>query len=171
MNFAFAFEPKEDGLMLYRTINKVNSNILTKDIKILIFTLSLTTASFIIALYLVLLYLNLPIEQVRTIMFASLSIDSIFFTFSIKNLSAPIWKINLFSNKYLVISFIVSALSLFVALFIPPFQRLLSLTTLSEYEFLLVLGVGLFNLAVIETAKYFIFEIQRKTKMHKMASV
>ena len=164
MNFAFAFEPKEDGLMDKQTINKGSSNILTKDIKILVFTISLVTASFLIGLYLILLSLDLPIEEVRTIMFAALSIDSIFFTFSLKNLSAPIWRINIFSNKYLVLAFFASILSLVVALFLPPLQKLLSLTPLSFYELILIFGIGLFNLICIETAKYFIFEMPKKSK-------
>jgi len=171
MNFAFAFEPKENGLMQRQSVNKTGSNILTRDIKILIFTMSLVTAPFLIVLYLILLSSGLPIEEVRTIMFAGLSVDSIFFTFSLKNLSAPIWRINLFSNKYLILAFITSVLALVVALFLPPLQNILSLTLLSPRELLLVLVIGLFNLACIEIAKYFIFEIPKKKVLSiKLAS-
>jgi len=60
MNFAFAFEPKENGLMQRQSVNKTGSNILTRDIKILIFTMSLVTAPFLIVLYLILLSSGLP---------------------------------------------------------------------------------------------------------------
>ncbi len=172
MNFAFAFEPKEDGLMTRQANSKTDSNILTKDIKTLVLTISVITSSFLIGLYLILLSLNLPIEEVRTIMFAGLSIDSIFFTFSLKNLSAPIWRINLLSNKYLIIAFLVSIFSLLIALFLPPIQKLLSLTSLSMYDLLLVVGIGLFNLISIEAVKYFIFERRTKTRLkRKVVSV
>jgi len=173
MNFAFAFEPKEDGLMNSKEGDKLNKNILTKNVKTLIFILSSVTASFLVIFYLVLLRLDYPIETIRTLVFASLSISAVFFTFSLKNLNEPIWRINLFSNKYLVSAFFISISALLIALVLPPLQRLLSLTPLSGYEFLLIFGIGLLNLICIEIAKYFIFGIPKEPKPRKikMASI
>jgi Ca2+-transporting ATPase len=157
MNFAFAFEPKSDGLMS-RKPNNPKEGVLTKRIKWLVFILSAITGALLIAFFIILQSSHYSLEKIRTLMFAALSIDSIFFTFSLKNLKEPIWKINLFSNMYLVFAFIISIAALLFALFLPPLQSLLSIAPLSGFELLIILGIGIFNLVAIELVKYYIFE-------------
>jgi len=162
MNFAFAFEPKEEGVMKRNPRSSSMKNILTPNLKRLIMLIAVVTGVFLVALYFFLLHLNLPIEEIRTFMFIALSIDSIFFAFSIKNLHKPIWKIKILSNKYLLVSLSVSTLMLLAALTLPPLQKLLSLTPPSLVEFGLILGLGVFNLAIIELVKYIIFERKKR---------
>ena len=95
-------------------------------------------------------------------MFAALSLDSIFFAFSLKSFRKPIWKVNFLSNWYLIFALGVSILLLFAALTLAPLQLLLTLTPLSNLELLLLLGIGIFNLFLIETVKYFLFERRLK---------
>lgn len=156
MNFAFAFEPKEKGLMK-RNPRDAGGKILTPQLKKLIFSIAAITGVFLVALYFVLLQFNLMIDEVRTIMFLALSIDSIFFAFSLKDLHTPIWKINIFSNRYLIGALIINIGVLFIALTLPFIQNLLSLTPFTKMTFVLLLGFGFFNLLVIELVKYFIF--------------
>jgi len=157
MNFAFAFEPKEPGIMLRNPREHSMKNILTRPLKKLIIIIAGATSILLIGLYFILLYINLPIEQIRTIMFAAVSIDSIFFAFSIKNFKQPIWRISIFSNKYLIFSLMFSIAALTAALFIPQFQKLLSLSSLSLNEILLVGSMGFINLFIIEIAKHIAF--------------
>ncbi|MEX0917036.1 MAG: HAD-IC family P-type ATPase [Candidatus Paceibacterota bacterium] len=161
MSFPFAFEPKSKGLMRRKPSSSRATNIMTPALKKLIFIISAVTGIFLVGLYFILLQLDLPIEEVRTLMFASLSLDAIFFAFSIKNLEAPIWKINIFSNKLLLVSLFISITILIGTLTLPPLQALLSLTTPTPIEFGFLLLIGLFNLLVIEVVKYFIFEKKR----------
>ncbi len=162
MNFAFAFEPKENDLMKRDPKAQPAGSILSADLKKLISIITAATAVSMIALFLALLSLNYPIKETRTIVFAGLSIGSIFFAFSLKNLKKPIWKINIFSNLYLVFSLMAGVVMLAASLLLPPLQKLLSLVQPSAMEFLFILGIGFFNLAIIEIGKYFIFE--RKLK-------
>jgi len=162
MNFAFAFEPKEDGIMRQDPRSSSVKNILTPNLKKLITLIALVTGIFLTALYFFLLYLNIPIDDIRTLMFISLSVSSLFFAFSIKNLHKPIWKIKILSNKYLLASLSVSTLMLLAALTLPPLQKLLSLTPPSILEFGLILALGLFNLTIIELVKYIVFERKKR---------
>lgn len=162
MSFAFAFEKPEKGIMKRDPHSSRARNILTKELNLLIIIIASITGAFLIGLYFILLRLNLPIEEVRTFMFAALSLDSIFFAFSLKSLQRPVWKINLFDNWYLVAALTLSVLLLVGALTLPPLQLLLSLTSLSGFEMLALLGIGLFNLITIEITKYFIFERRLK---------
>jgi magnesium-transporting ATPase (P-type) len=103
-------------------------------------------------------------------MFAALSLDAIFFTFSLKSLDTPIWKIKFFSNKYLIFALFTSIVLLFLALTWSPLMTLLSTTSLTSLEILILAGVGLANLATIETVKFFLFakEFQKKQVSEKL---
>lgn len=161
MNFSFAFEPKE-GDVMKRDPRLSRGIVLTSSVKKLIFIIALVTGVFLIALYFMLLSLKLPIEEIRTIMFIALSVDSIFFSFSLKNLHAPLWRINLFSNRYLVFALTSSVLVLFAALLLTPLRTLLSLTSFSVLNFVFLLGLGAFNLVLIEVVKFFVFKKERE---------
>jgi len=163
MNFAFAFEPKEKDLMKRNPKTKSPKKILTPKLKKMIFIVTLITSVLLTALYFFFInYFSYSIEKIRTIMFAAISVSSIFFAFSFKNLKKPIWKIKIFSNRYLIFAFMTSLLLLLTSLFVPILQKLLSLVTLSFSEILILLVFGLLNFAVIETVKYFLFEKEIK---------
>ncbi|MAF59541.1 MAG: HAD-IC family P-type ATPase [Candidatus Pacebacteria bacterium] len=157
MSFAFAFEPRAGDVMERDPRSNRTKEILTSEIKKIIFIISIITSIILLALYFLLLQLDLPIEEVRTLMFAALSLDSIFFALSFKNLRKPIWKIDLFSNRYLLLSLGLSSLFLLAALTLPPLQALLSITTLTFGEILFLAIIGILNLLAIEIVKYFIF--------------
>lgn len=163
MNFAFAFEPQEGDLMKRNPKNSSPKKILTPKIKNMVFIVTFITGILLVALYFIVLnYFNFSIEKIRTIMFAAIALDSIFFAFSFKNLKKPIWKIKLFSNRYLIFAFLTSLILLMSSLFISILQKLLSLATLSSLEILMLLAFGLINMVVIETVKYFLFEKELK---------
>ncbi|HDO23787.1 MAG TPA: hypothetical protein ENG99_01055 [bacterium] len=158
MNFAFAFEPKEDNLMKRDPKGWSSKDLLSKNLRRLIIVISSITSVFLLILFFSISKAGYSLEEIRTIMFAGISIDSIFFAFSLKNFKKPIWKIHIFSNMYLVFSLILSIALLAAALFLAPLQKLLSIAPLSAFELLLVFSVGIFNLITIEAAKYFLFE-------------
>ena len=143
----------------------VVAGIMTGELKKLIVTVAGTTSVFLIALYLILLQLELPIEEVRTIMFVALSLDAIFFSFSLKSLDTPLWRINLFNNIYLLVALGISIALLIAAVSWGPLQTLLTLTPLAAWEMLLLAGVGICNLLVIEIVKYFIYERKRTERV------
>lgn len=160
MNFAFAFEPAEDDVMKRNPRKSSMQQIITKDLFKLIAIIASVTGALLLGIYFYLLSHNMPIEQIRTIIFIALSVDSIFFTFSVKNLHRPIWEIDLLSNKYLILAFMASVGTLILALVLPPLQKLLSLEPLSMAGFAFMLIVGTVNLITIEAAKYIVFKNQ-----------
>ncbi len=158
MSFSFAFEKKAPGIMRRDPRESASRNIMTPRLRQLIVIVGVTTGIFLIGLYFFLLSFDLPIEEIRTIMFVALSLDALFFSFSLKSLNRPLWKIDLWSNKFLLMAFSMSVLLLLAAVSLQPLRTLLSLTPLSVLDISFLVGVGLFNLLTIEFAKYFIFE-------------
>lgn len=162
MSFAFAFEKPEKGIMRRNPHSSRVKNVLTWELKTAIIVIAFITGIFLIALYFLLLRLELPIEEIRTILFAALSLDAIFFAFSLKSLRRPVWKVNLFDNKYLLVALALSVILLIAALSLAPLQTLLQLEPLSFLQVLFLFGIGLFNLATIEGVKYLIYARRKK---------
>lgn len=162
MSFPLAFEKPSEDLMKQDPRSHRATHVITKELRSLIFIVSVVTGVLLIALYFWLLQLNLPIEEIRTVMFVALSLDAMLFIFSLKCLEVPIWRINILDNPALLGSLGISILLLVAALTLPPLRHLLSLTSLSLSDLALLGGVGLFNLLTIEAAKYVFFERRRK---------
>lgn len=161
MSFAFAFEPEEKGIMQRSPRDSSAKQILTKELTSLIVIVAVITGALLIVLYFWLLKSGLPIEEIRTIMFVSLTLDSIFFSFSLKNLNIPLWRISFFDNRFLLGALFISVLTLVAALTFKPLQSLLSLTPLTMSELGLLAVVGVVNLIAIEVVKYAFFSRHR----------
>ncbi len=162
MNFAFAFEPAESGIMRKNPRSQERKKIIIPNIRTLIIILSSVTGVFLIALYLLLYISDFPIERIRTIMFTALSVGTILFSFSLKNLYTPLWHIDFRNNPYLLLALFASFGTLILALTVPFLQTLLSLVPLSPLDILFAIIIGMLNIICIESVKYFVF-MRKKT--------
>jgi len=151
---SLAFESKEKDVM-NRKPEDPRASLLTKEMKALIFAIGLVTDLILFGLFLWLLGKALPIAEIRTIIFAALTIDSIFYVFSCKNLHKNIWQIKIFSNVFLLGSWIFAVVMLIVGIYVPIFQKLLKTIPLNLFDWILVLGIGVMNLFFIELTKFF----------------
>ena len=151
---SLAFESKEKDVM-NRKPEDPRASLLTKEMKALIFAIGLVTDLILFGLFLLLLGKALPIAEIRTIIFAALTIDSIFYVFSCKNLHKNIWQIKIFSNVFLLGSWIFAVVMLIVGIYVPIFQKLLKTIPLNLFDWILVLGIGVMNLFFIELTKFF----------------
>ncbi len=157
MSFSFAFEGKDPNIMRRNPRHSSAGDILTNELRKLIIVVSVTTGGLMVALFFWLTTLSIPIEEIRTVMFVALSLDAIFFTFSLKSLDTPLWRINLFSNRFLIVAFTLSCTLVILALTVPFLQTVLKLVPLTGFEVLALVAVGFLNLVVIETMKYILF--------------
>jgi len=166
---ALAFEPKEKGVM-ERKPEDPKHPLLTSQMKVIIFGFGIVTSFILFGLFLWLLKAGFPLPEIRTIIFAALSIDTVFYAFSCKNLRKNIWQYNPFSNLYLILCIIFSLLMLFFAIYLPFFQNLLKTVPLNLFDWLLLLGLGIINLISIETIKwYFITKSKIKNQPVRQA--
>lgn len=163
MNFAFAFEPLYPDAMKRNPKDPENARVLSPKLIKLIVLVGSITAAMLIAIYLYLLSIKLPIEQIQTLMFVAVSVNCIFMAFSMKSFGTPLWKLPLFSNRFLLISLVASTVLLLAALYVPFLQKLVHVTEPTPLQLLILAGFGLFNLATIELAKWVLF-IRPETK-------
>jgi len=150
---ALAFEPKEEGVMEQKAQGH-NVHLLTKEMKFIIVIIGVITDVMLLGLFLWLWKLNFGIAYIRTMIFACLSIDSIFYTFSCKSLRKNLWHINPFSNKLLLVAVVLGIIMLVAAVYVPLLQTLLKTVPLGIYDWLIILILGIIELIAIEAAKY-----------------
>lgn len=157
LNFAFAFEPREKGVMKSSPKSFSAKKLFTNESKKLIILLSIFTSGLLVLLFLLYHFIfKHDIGYTRTVIFGALSVDSIFHVFSLKNFKKPIWKINIFSNTYLIVAVLISFSFLAGALFIPQLRYLLSLEKLAKIDILVICFIGILNLVLIELIKRFL---------------
>jgi len=150
---SLGFESREKDVM-DRKPEDPRAPLLTKEMKAIIFIIGFVTNFILLGLFLWLLNKGLPIEEIRTIIFASLTIDSIFYIFSCKNLRKNIWQINIFTNKFLILSWFFAVFMLLMGVYIPMFQKLLKTIPPNFFDWTLVLFIGIINLIFIELTKW-----------------
>jgi len=158
MSVAFAFEPGDKNAMKEKPRDIHTEGILDRHMLSFIALIVVVLSGLLLGLYAFLLAAGLPIDQLRSVMFLAVSIDSLFMAFSFRALSVPLWSIPFTTNKFFLGSFVISMALLFVAISIPFMQTLLSYTPLPLSWVLLTILYGLVTMIVIEVAKWFFFE-------------
>lgn len=153
-DIALAFELKEKDVMEQKPVGH-KTPLLTREMKVLIFIIGIFTDLLLLGLFFWLLkFSGYEISHIRSVIFAGLAVDSLFYVFSCKSLRKNLWQINPFSNKFLIISWIFGVLMLISALYFSPFQTLLKTAPLTFFDWQLILGLGLLNVISIEATKW-----------------
>lgn len=155
LNFALALEPAEKDVMK-RDPNDVSSqNIMPREVIRLLLFIGVFTGLLLIGLYLALLSINMPIEEIRTIYFIIISFGTSFYAFAFKSLEQSFLQIKLFSNPVFIGSFLLNIAMLYLSLALPSLRTLLSLTPTTGAMIIIALSACLANLLIIEIVKYF----------------
>ncbi len=158
MSVAFAFEKGDKNAMKRKPFDIHEEGLLSKHmVWFMVFVITVLSA-ITISLYLYLQYLELPLAELRSVMFLAISMDSLFISFAFRSLTVPIWKIPLHTNLFFVGSFLISVCMLAVVLTVPFFQYLLSYTPLPWNLIGYAVGASLLSLVTIELGKLFFYE-------------
>lgn len=154
---AMAFEPKEKNLLRQLPFKK-NHLIIDKDLQIMIFGTGIMTDLFLFAGYYYLLQLKFGINIVRTVMFVSIVINAILRAFVARAYKKNIWRTNLLSNKYLLVSTFLGFLILIFSLYLSPLSTLLKTQPLNLNLWGLSIGLALIGIVGSELTKIIFFK-------------
>lgn len=115
------------------------------------------------------------ISRARTVVFTFLVFKTLLYTFSIRSMRRPIWKIGFFSNKYLIISVLFGALLQLIAVYVPFMQKLLKTVPLYSKEWALILAACFIIMIMIEISKFIYsksnFKFQKSKPQLKVQNV
>jgi Ca2+-transporting ATPase len=159
MNFAFAFEPKENDVMerdpKYSGAGMMFSSSLIR----FILGTGLVSGLLLLGGYWLSLAQGFSYEDARTLTFVALTLSSTLIAFSLKDLRSSIFEVTLWSNKYLLGALCFASLGLYAALSSSFLRELLQLTEIDPGKAVPILaGIVVGNIVAVEIAKYFLFE-------------
>lgn len=164
MSFSFAFEPAEKDAMKRAPERRGVRTIITPHVRTIVFAVSAITGVVLLSLYFVLLWADIDIDKIRTVMFLALSVSTILYTFSFKDLSLPVWRIPLWNNRFLIGALTINFILLIATIELEPLRALLSLVDLTLLEKVVILAIGLFNLVLVEVVKLALRPTEIKNK-------
>jgi Ca2+-transporting ATPase len=101
----------------------------------------------------------------RTIIFALMCLDSLFFAFSVRSFERTIFRKDIFSNRYLVGAVFIAFLLLIASIYLPPFQKILNTQPLSLTQWMIIFSISLVEIILIEFSKKKIFCCNKPEKM------
>lgn len=153
-SICLAFEEIDEGVMKEKP-RKKNTPILDKEsIKLIVFYAFIMDAVLLLIFY-YFWTISGDLDYTRTIVFVGLGLTSLFYIYAVRGLRTPIYKMNPFSNKYLVGSTIFGIIMFLVAIYVPFFNEILSTVPLGIKEWSVLIAFAILSIVVFEIGKKF----------------
>ncbi len=150
---ALTVEPSEPEIMREPPRRK-NEPVVNNEMKFLIFIIGVITDLGLFGLYVLLFYhSSLAFEHIRTIVFTALAVDSLLYVFSVRSFRRSLFRMNPFSNRWLVWAVFAGFIMQCVAVYVPFMQKLLSTVPLSLLDWGVIFGMSLIKILGIEVTK------------------
>jgi len=102
------------------------------------------------------LYMN-SLVHAQTVAFVVLSFSQLFFSLSIRIKEKSLFEIGIFSNKYLLVSILLSSLIQFLIITIPFFAQVFNVFTLNVRDWIIVICISFIPFIFIEIFKLIIY--------------
>jgi Ca2+-transporting ATPase len=148
------FEPKEKDIMKEKPQNIQKEKILDTPMKFLIFTISLLAGLVSLVFFWYFKNKTADLDLARTLAFATVATIDLIYIFAFKNLKRSIIRTeNFFGNKYLLWSVAYGFILVFLAIYLPPLNRILGTVPLRPSLWLPVFAVGIFITLLVEVVK------------------
>jgi len=148
---ALAFE--EDTQLSKSSPVDLRKRLIDKEMRFLILVIGIISSVILLVMYVFLLRFGFQEDIVRTFIFGSFALYTMFLIFSVKSLKKSIFHYNPFGNGYLVAGVLFGIILTMIAIYVPAAQSLLDTVSL-PWEWLLgVVGVGILNIAGVELGK------------------
>lgn len=161
-SIALTLEKAEKDVMRRKPL-KLQSPLLTSQMKTIVFVISVITDLFLIAIFYWLLQTTSYTQaHIQTILFVGLGIDSLLFVFSCRSLRKNIWEYNPFSSLWLIGSVLAGFLLLAAVIYIPFLQKLFETEPLSLFDWILLAILGILNMLLIEFGKWIFIQHDRR---------
>jgi Ca2+-transporting ATPase len=151
-NIGLTLEPGESDVMRLPPRPR-NEPVLNREMITLVFIIGIVTDLLLFALYVWLLNRGEDIQTIRSIMFAAVGIDSLLYIFAVKSFRRTIFRINPFSNLWLVCGVAIGFGLMAIAMFTPFLQQIFEIVPLALSDWVLLLIIGLIKLIAIEFGK------------------
>lgn len=155
-------DPIRKGIMSELPVNP-KEKLLNREMIILIIVLSGLTGIYTHAVFFTILSATEDLLFARSMAFAVLGTSSLVYVYYCRALTKSLWQTNIFSNKWLIFSSLVSFGLLLSAFYFSPLKLLLQTVTLPNKEWLMIVFIGFIVLVLAEGVKS-VFMLQSSRK-------
>ncbi|MEM2900015.1 MAG: HAD-IC family P-type ATPase [Thermoplasmata archaeon] len=135
-----SLEPKHADV-LNKPPRDPKEEILTKDVKIWIVMVSSLMACGVIGLFYIEIISKEPIERARSMAFVTLSVFQIFNVLNMRSLSSSIFKLGVFTNKYVILAMCTSFVLQLAVIYIPILNVAFNTVPLGAFDLFQILLV------------------------------
>ncbi len=157
---AFAYDEDFD----HETAKKHTlKSIFTREVNLLAFGIGIISSLLLFFMYYALLRLEVPLPVARSVFFVCFASYILVVAFSFRSLRKPLFSYPVFSNRKLNQSIIIAVAILIATMTVPALRSLFDLAALPLVWLWFVAGWLLFNVLLVEAAKYF-FRISNKAR-------
>ena len=151
-NLALTVEPKEDNLLLRRP--RKTLSLLSGEMKLMAGLISVVSAFLAFAAFWY--YWQHPaygLVPARSVAFSILGLNSLFYVWSVRSLSRPVWRDHWSKNPWLIGAVILGLGLQLTGIYTPLGRNLLGTTALDINEWLIVTSASLVMLVIVESFK------------------
>ncbi len=166
-NIALAFDPGEKENM-DDPPRRRDEPLLDRQMKILIAIISIVSNTVLFGFFLYFFKTTGDIARTRTLMFVGLALGSLFFIYAVRSMRKHFWQMRSFDNHYLTLAVGGGILLIVAAVYLRPLQILLRTVPLSVSEWAMMVGFALFNVLLIEFAKFFFLNGMKKRSLQSV---
>ena len=151
-SLALTVDPKRKGIMVDPP-RPPKERVVTNWMKILIGIVSLVSGLLALAFFTYVLRSSGDVKLARSVAFLTLGINSLVYVFSVKSLTTPFWKGNIFDNNWLIVA-VLAGFGLQAFPFIFPFARqFFDVSSLPISYWLVALGLSALMFIMVEASK------------------
>jgi Ca2+-transporting ATPase len=151
-HLSLTVDPKAKDIMDRSPVSP-KENIISMWMKKLIFIVSLAGGAMALMLFWYYLKTTGDLKLARSIAFATLGINSLVYVFSIRTLTKPFWRENLFDNKWLNVAVIIGLFFQLLPFSTEFFRNFFNIKPLSLYNWFTVFTASIIMFIIIETTK------------------
>lgn len=167
-DLALTTEEDRYGIMNEKPRNPTESVVNRLAIKWMIVSFAISGGVAMIFYYLALQTTG-DLAKTRTMVMTLLCLEALFLSLSLRSFKKRILRKDIFNNNWLTGAIIISFGMVLMAIYIEPFRNLLSLTTLSLNEWLIILFANICEIVLIDAFKLRFLSTKEKTN-HPKAS-
>ena len=153
LGLMLAFEPKEKGVM-NRQPREVNEPILNKEIVGRIFLISFLLLLGAFGIFTLSSYQGASIEESRTLAVTLFVVVQSFYLLNCRSLSDSVFKVNFFSNSYLLIGITLMFIVQLCFIYLPFMNTIFHSAPISLESWALMLLYGFISLVIVDFEKY-----------------
>ncbi len=151
-HLSLTVDPKDTEIM-NRSPRGVNVNIISPWMKILIMIVSISGGVIAVAVFYYYWRTTGNLVLSRSVAFATLGINSLIYVFSVRTLTQPFWKQNIFGNKWLNIAVIVGLFTQILPFMTEGLRGFFEIQSLSIFQWAGVFTASLGMFFIIEMMK------------------